>query len=378
VNASSPGRGYLWLSCSLLVLVLSAAFRTERAEAIPVFAHRYGLTCQTCHSVVPRLNSYGQAFLERGYRLPGLPQKGTFPVSLRTEFAYSSQSGGDEGGGPLPKVIVDEVELLSGASLSPRFSYWAEQYIVDGGFPGQTRDAYLQYWATDPAKHVPILIRGGQFTLPLPLDPETFRETTDHYAIWDQTAGFNPFNFFAPKMGAEAIIGNQSAGTSASIALLQGHEPQSGIPSHGLDRMLYVQHAMGDWTFSAYRYEGTRVIDDTWDHFWRQGYGLIFQRKKVEVDGVYQIGNDSSADIFGDSLISSGGFVQFRYGFSNRFFGIARWDATYGAQFLRAWTGGFGYGVTKNSRLTVFDSIQFNEDLGRYIHVPSASLLIAF
>ncbi len=32
----------------------------RNAQAIPYFAHEYGLTCQKCHSVVPRLNDSGR------------------------------------------------------------------------------------------------------------------------------------------------------------------------------------------------------------------------------------------------------------------------------------------------------------------------------
>ena len=45
----------------------------------------------------------------------------------RSNLAYASNGSGDEGGGPLPKAIVDEVELLTGGSLGTRGSYFAEQ-----------------------------------------------------------------------------------------------------------------------------------------------------------------------------------------------------------------------------------------------------------
>lgn len=41
------------------------------AEAIPAFARKYQTSCQTCHIVFPKLNSFGEAFRLRGYRMPG-------------------------------------------------------------------------------------------------------------------------------------------------------------------------------------------------------------------------------------------------------------------------------------------------------------------
>ena len=39
------------------------------AEAIPVFAHRYSLSCQACHTTVPHLTPFGETFMANGYRL---------------------------------------------------------------------------------------------------------------------------------------------------------------------------------------------------------------------------------------------------------------------------------------------------------------------
>ena len=98
-----------------------------------------------------------------------------------------------------------------GGSLGKRGSYFAEQYVVDGGLPGRSRDLWAAWRVTPDAARTPVTLRGGQFTLNLPVDPETFRETTDHYAIWDQTAGDNPFAFFEPKLGARRNGGRRGA-----------------------------------------------------------------------------------------------------------------------------------------------------------------------
>ncbi|HEY0615495.1 MAG TPA: hypothetical protein VGC96_12665, partial [Candidatus Elarobacter sp.] len=174
-----------------------ALFAPRPAAAIPVFAHRYGLACQACHTEVPHLTPLGERFAADGYRLGALAPKPAFPVAVKVELAYSSAAGEADGGGKLPKAIVDEVEVLTGGGIGSRGSYFAEVYAVDGGVPGRARDVWAAWRATPDGARTPVILRGGQFTLPLPVDPETFRETTDHYAIWDQTAGDNPFTFFA-------------------------------------------------------------------------------------------------------------------------------------------------------------------------------------
>ncbi|MGP6156679.1 MAG: hypothetical protein ACLPYS_04030 [Vulcanimicrobiaceae bacterium] len=362
----------------------------DSAEAIPVFAHRYGLSCQACHTEVPHLNPAGTAFLANGYRFPGAATHAVFPVAVRAEFTYASGGAADPDDirGPLPKAIVDEVEFLSGGSVGSRGSYWAEQYLVDGGFPGSTRDVWYAQRLTPDGAHLPLLLRAGQFTLPLPLDPETFRETTQPYAIWSQTAGNNPFNFFDTKLGLQASVGDPARSLSGTFSLLQGHDTQSGLPADGLDSMLTLRRDLGPVRLGLYRYDGERNVagfgfNDTQffsgipDRFWRDGYSAGWSSNRTEVDAVYQIGHDSAADVYGDSLIASGGFLQVRQSIGDRAFGIARWDATQGGAFARSLTAGLGTRFSRNTRFTLFDTAE-RDYLGRPLNVISSSFLVAY
>ena len=40
------------------------------AWAVPSFARKYQTSCQTCHTVYPVLNPFGEAFRRNGYRFP--------------------------------------------------------------------------------------------------------------------------------------------------------------------------------------------------------------------------------------------------------------------------------------------------------------------
>lgn len=368
------------------LLTVVAALAARPADAIPVFAHRYGLSCQACHTVVPHLNAFGEEFLANGYRIQGLKPKPAFPIALRVELAYASAGTTDPNTtAPLPKTIVDEVELLMGGSLGPRGSYWAEAYVVDGGFPGRPRDVWYAYRATPDGAKLPVTLRAGQFTLPLPLDPETFRETTEHYAIWDQTAGDNPFNFFDPKIGGQIAVGNPGRSLAGTISFLQGHDTASGLPAQGVDTMLTLQRNLGSWNLNAYRYDGSRRLHGPGfnnqpvtfgDRFWRNGFGLGWERGATRVDAVYQTGNDSAADASGGSLLTSGGFLQLRRAFGTRAFAIVRWDATQNTAFGRSIIAGGGYRLSRNTRLTLYQNAQ-RDFAGRLLHVTSSSFLFA-
>jgi hypothetical protein len=379
------------LLAGAVIVAAGFAVSAHSAAAIPVFAHRYGLTCQTCHTEIPHLTPFGERFLADGYRIRGLRPKPAFPVAVKVQLVYSSRGSGDEdepgeAGGPLPKAIVDEVEILSGGSIGKRGSYFAEAYAVDGGEPGRPRDLWASWRATPDGARMPLVLRGGQFTLPLPIDPETFRETTEPFAIWSQTAGDNPFTSFAPKIGGQVAFGNPDRAIAGSVSLLKGHDAASGFAAHGVDTMLTLQRTFGDVTLSGYRYDGSRALvgngfqnTQTFqysDRFWRTGFGLTWERGRTRLDSVYQTGNDTAADVYGDALQTSGGFVQLRQELGPRTFAVARWDATQDAVFARSLIGGLGYRFSRNTRLTVFDSAT-RDDTGRLVHTFSSSFLFA-
>jgi hypothetical protein len=50
---------------SFIVLAL-----VEPVWALPIFARRYETSCTTCHVLPPKLNAFGIAFRNNGYRIP--------------------------------------------------------------------------------------------------------------------------------------------------------------------------------------------------------------------------------------------------------------------------------------------------------------------
>jgi hypothetical protein len=340
------------------------------AQAIPVFAHRYGVTCQACHTTVPHLNAVGQRFLADGYRAPGRTPSRVLPIAVKVNLAYSSAP--DPTG--LPKAIVDEVEVLSGGAVARRTSYFIEQYLIDGGRPGSLRDAWIRQRLGSPAAPdgLGVNLRAGQFTLPLPVDPETFRETQQHYAIYDQAVGANPFTFFAPHDGLDTWLATR--GGSLHLVAAQGHDRQSGLPASGVDLMAYAEAALGTAArVSAYRYEGSRPLAPRPDTFWRQGAGLSLSSGKGTLTGVLQTGFDSSASGSGAGAVSSGGFAELNWAFSPRITAVGRYDGTaVPGAVSRSATFALVERVWRNSKFTLEDVI------ARGTHTLNAALLFAY
>jgi hypothetical protein len=57
----------LWWFIAAVLVTLSAG----PASALPSFARKHGTSCQTCHTVYPKLTPFGEAFRRNGFRFPG-------------------------------------------------------------------------------------------------------------------------------------------------------------------------------------------------------------------------------------------------------------------------------------------------------------------
>lgn len=96
------------------------------ADGIPYFARKYGVACSHCHVAPPKLNATGEAFVARGYALPGLDGRSTWPFALWL-------SGRSEA---LPGVAamrnyLNRVEVISGGRIvAPWLAYFAEWRAV--------------------------------------------------------------------------------------------------------------------------------------------------------------------------------------------------------------------------------------------------------
>ena len=345
-----------------------------------MFAHQYGVTCEKCHSVIPHLNAFGAAFLANGYRIPGVRPSRAVPVAAKVNLVDSSENqGSGSNGAGLPKAIVDEVELFTAGALGSRASYLVEQYPVNGGTPGLLRDAWVMERVNPWNARIPLFLQLGSFTLPLPVDPETFWDTYQGYTLFEQTVGNNPFNFFDPKVGAHLSVGDALRGLNVQVFAGPGHERQSGLSSFGTDFMEYAQDNLGPYSFSLYRYAGSRPLGSAIvDRFQRTGFGFTFdQWGRLASETVLQTGWDSNCGVGAGSCASSGGFTQLRYEFTPKLYALGRYEGT------NAPSGGFtrdgvllvGYGLSEHSRITAEDAIQH---LPQTKHTLNMQLTVAY
>jgi hypothetical protein len=347
-----------------IVAIALGMFSARPAMAIPVFAHQYDVTCAKCHSVIPHLNAFGAAFAASGDRIPGVTPGPAFPLAAKINMLLSSEDqGSGVNGAGLGKSIVDEVEVFTTGAIGARGAYFVEQYAVDGGEHGLLRDAWIDDRVSPWDARVPVSVQAGSFTLPLPVDPETFRDTYQDYTVYTQTVGADPFNFFDPKIGGRVGIGDPLRGPSLQLFAGPGHDRQSGVPTTGTDLMEFAQFVAGPLAPSVYHYAGHReVADGVFDSFERTGFGLTYgQWSRFSSEAVLQTGWDSDCVVaLRAGCASSGGFEQLRYAFNRRLFSEVRYEGTDDPTngLTRDAAILLGFGPSEHSRITVEDVIR--------------------
>ncbi len=147
---------------SLFIVVTVIVTATGRpASALPVFARKYRTSCQTCHTVFPKLTPFGEAFRRNGYMWPGVDSdevkaepilmgtdankqlfpKAVWPSSISpfpplavglngqafiNPDPNSSATAGDNGARFNLDTLIQEAHLYTAGSIDDSISYYSE------------------------------------------------------------------------------------------------------------------------------------------------------------------------------------------------------------------------------------------------------------
>jgi len=159
------------------------------AQAMPVFAQRYRLQCTACHSVLPELNTFGNAFRDAGYRLP-IPKHGTTLFAIRYQLEYEK----DPAAGT--RRFTPGGVLLGSAEIGAVNAFLHYNFGAGGGPAG----TYLGYLSTYNS-HTQSLYRGGLIELPLMQSPGQRLDDLAQYGYYGIHVGLNDLPLSSPRWG---------------------------------------------------------------------------------------------------------------------------------------------------------------------------------
>lgn len=365
-----------WLTTTGLV-ALTLSLAPGRAEAIPAFARRYQTACTTCHVVIPKLNAFGIAFRNNGYRIPPndekfvkIPDVQLGAPAWRRVWPDAVWPGGIPGIPPVAfriftDVVVNpstaakvnfifpnEFEILAAGTAGDHISYLGELEITSGDRVDLAR-AFIQFDQIfgSPAAN---LIVGRYEVRAVPfsrfhrrLTPSDFlaaeyRSVKDGFDFKQRQAGFE---FWGVKTG-----GNNKGGVEYAVGIVNGNGPfaDNNTAKDFYYRLSYKAGGFGvagsteeteelqqsnNWRddsvrFGTFGYIGKGLYGGLEDDFWRVGGDVdIFLRDLNLSTWVYRGRDDFTAT--GVATDFRAVSVEANYVVKPWLFGIARYDAVF-------------------------------------------------
>jgi hypothetical protein len=267
--------------CFLLLAAFSLI--VPKAYAIPAFSRQYQTSCSTCHVDFPKLNDFGKAFKDAGFKFPkddetflkvpavllGAPAQkevwpnsiwpgtipGLPPIGLRMNTFFQVTGGGrDRFNALAPAKTVPQFipatdfqtglfSIFAAGNFGSDIAFWVDNDISVGGSnaAGGLGDGYLKFVNIGRVFHLPtdaLHFRAGQFELDLPftqarginLSPYDIYSEANIGAI-NGLAGqqnvANQFTFAGAAKGIELSGGHLYGGYHYSVAVID--QNTSGI-----------------------------------------------------------------------------------------------------------------------------------------------------
>ncbi len=250
-------------------------FTSPKAYAIPPFARKYQTSCQTCHTDFPKLNDFGKAFKDAGFKfpaddetyvkeppvmlgapaykdefpnsiwpgeIPGMPPVGLrynqffqFTGSNRNQFNALAAPGSVPGVIPATDFQAGFFSIFTAGNFGSDIAFWVDDDLSVSGnnSGGGLGDAYLKFVNIGrllKMRKDSLALRVGQFELDLPftqartinLSPyDIFQEANIGAALpgaRQQNVG-NQFTFANVARGLELSGGHQYGGYHYSVAV---------------------------------------------------------------------------------------------------------------------------------------------------------------
>jgi hypothetical protein len=268
-----------WIVAFFIASVIVLALGNPTSSyAIPAFARQYNTSCATCHSNFPKLNDFGKAFKDAGFKFPkddedfikvpptllGAPaQKENFPHSIwpgsipglppiglryNTYFSYVSGNRGNfqfVPSGSFPPNFIPRTDFQPGlfsiftaGNFGSDIAFWVDEDFSVGGsqVDGGLGDGYLKFVNIGRLIKLPkdsLSLRVGQFELDLPFSQARSYNVSGYdiysqFNIGAQSTPFafqqqfvnNAFSMDAAGNGVEISGGHSYGGYHYSLAII--------------------------------------------------------------------------------------------------------------------------------------------------------------
>ncbi|HAP36251.1 MAG TPA: hypothetical protein DCQ28_10025 [Bacteroidetes bacterium] len=187
----------LIVSISILLTIF-----ISQSNAIPAFARKYDMSCQTCHSPAPKLKPYGEEFAGNGFQFPDKEppryyrETGDDQLLLMREMPLAIRVEGYGRWQPETNKRSDFqtpylVKLLSGGQIARNISYYFYFFFGERGSVAGLEDAFIMFNNVFESE---LDVFVGQFQVSDPLFKRELRLTLEDYQVYRIAPGISNIN----------------------------------------------------------------------------------------------------------------------------------------------------------------------------------------
>jgi hypothetical protein len=266
--------------CVLSLLLLTLVLLTASSFAIPAFSRQYGTSCTTCHVNFPKLNDFGKAFKDAGFKFPkddesflkvppvmlGAPAQkdlwphtvfpgtipGLPPIGLRFNTFFQSTSAnannynpaGTTAGPNVPRTDFEPglFSIFMAGNFGSDIAFWVDDdlSVAGSGADGGLGDGYLKFVNVGRFLKLPtdsLSLRVGQFELDLPFSQARSINLTPWDIYTEANIGSNQQNvnnvsaLQDAAQGFEVSGGHQYGGYHYSLAIVNQNTSGTTTPA---------------------------------------------------------------------------------------------------------------------------------------------------
>jgi hypothetical protein len=306
------------------VICLIYSFTPNSAEAIPAFARKYQISCNTCHLAVPKLKAFGEEFAGNGFVLPEgeEPVRSTIdtgdeslllmrdlPLAVRFDaFVKIQDMGNTKSDFETPYGI----KILSGGRISQKVSYYFYFYMDERGEVAGVEDAYLHFNNLGGSD---FDIIAGQFQVSDPLFKRELKLTFDDYMIYTVSADNSLINLKYDR-GLVFTYG-LNFGLDLSAQILNGNGISDADANKFFDmdsRKNFALRASQDFNFmrlGLFGYSGSEKMAGAENEVLYFGPDLSISGEKWELNAQALRRTDTNADFSSKNKTTvDGGFAE--------------------------------------------------------------------
>ena len=345
------------------------------ADAIPAFARRYQTSCLTCHVAIPKLNAFGIAFRNNGYRMPPgdeayvrVPDVSLGAPGWKRLWPDAVWPGAISGIPPvafrlISDVVVDprrlarvdfefphEFEVLAGGTAGERLSYFAELEVEGSGevvlarafaqfdHLGGTTMANLVIGRFEP-RVVPFSRIWRRLTSSDFLTSE-YRSVTDGFDFKQSQAGFEFWGARSGRGGrggveyAVGLVNGNGPGTDNNTSkdfYYRASRKFGGFGVTGSSGNAPIEPEVRSWRDDSVRlgtfgYLGHGLFNTVDDKFWRAGADIDVFWRDLNLFAAAWRGRDRT-DLQADGRLSTALSVEANYMVKPWIVTIIRYDS---------------------------------------------------